>query len=118
MGEAGREGWGAMAAELPEVIAKLREDLSAAMADADGQRLQFELGPIEITLSVTVTSAGTGKAGVRFWVVDAGIDSSLSKAADQQIKLTLIPADTHAPLKADGTRWKPYVAGDAVPGES
>lgn len=33
-----------MGAELGDVIAKLRDDLSAAVAAGEGQRLRFELG--------------------------------------------------------------------------
>jgi hypothetical protein len=105
-------------AELSDVIAKLREDLAVAMDAGEGERLRFELGPVEVTLSVSVTSTGAGKAGVRFWVVEAGVDGSLSHASGQQIKLTLNPKDVHAPAQQDGSYASPLVGGDAVSGEA
>ena len=46
--------------ELASVIADLREELSAAMAIAEGEqpRIRFELGPVQLALNVTVTREG------------------------------------------------------------
>ena len=107
-----------MAAELSEVISRLREDLAAAMLDGRDERLRFELGPIEVTLSVTITSEGGGKAGVKFWVVEAGVDGRRSSATGQQIKLILNPVDAAAPPRADGTASRALVTGAAVAGEA
>ncbi len=98
-------------AELSEVIAKLRDELAKAMSAGERERLRFELGPVEVTLLVTVTSGGAGKAGVRFWVVEGGVDGRRSRAAEQQIKLTLNPMDALAPRNPDGSPAKVRLAG-------
>ena len=100
-------------AELHEVIGKLREDLQFAMVTGAGQRIGFELGPVEITLTVTVAQEGTGKAGVKFWVIDAGIEGKASKSTGQTIKLVLNPKDMLATPAADGSRPSPLVDGTA-----
>ena len=40
--------------ELASVIRQLRAELNEAMDDAEGERLRFELGPVELSLTVTV----------------------------------------------------------------
>ena len=40
--------------ELASVIRQLRAELNEALADAEGERLRFELGPVEMSLTVTV----------------------------------------------------------------
>jgi hypothetical protein len=36
------------------VVRQLRAELNEALADAEGERLRFELGPVQVSLSVTV----------------------------------------------------------------
>ena len=72
---------------------------------------------MELDLSVTVTRGGTARAGVRFWVVEAGGEGSVSKESVQRLHLTLQARDTLAVPAADGTPGKTYVGGDEVPGE-
>ncbi len=102
---------------LVDVLAQLRADLAAAIAQGENERLRFEVGPVELDLSVTVTRSGTAKAGIRFWVVDAGAEGSVSRESVQRLHLTLQPRDTLAAPTADGTPGKTYVGGDEVPGE-
>src|SRR6516162_1248036 len=109
------KGWAMAGAELSEVIAKLRNELAKAMSAGERARLRFELGPIEVTLLVTVTSEGAGKAGVRFWVVEGGVDGRRSRAAEQQIKLTLNPVDALVPRKPDGSPAKVSLYGPGRP---
>ena len=83
--------------ELASVVRQLRAELNEALADAEGERLRFELGPVEMSLSVTVGREATPGAKVRFWVVEAGADARVSREAVQEIKLVLTPVDTQAP---------------------
>lgn len=103
--------------DLDEVIVKLREDIARAIDTGEGQRVRFELGPVEITLSVTVTNSGTGSAGIKFWVVEASAEGSTSSAAVQEIRLTLIPKDTLADTNDNGELRSPLVGGCAFPEE-
>ena len=100
--------------ELASVVRQLRAELNEALADAEGERLRFELGPVELSLSVTVGQEAAPGAKVRIWVVEAGTDARLSRETVQEIKLVLTPVDTQAP---GGRTATPLIGGGAVPGE-
>ena len=40
--------------DLASVVRQLRADLNEALDEAEGERLRFELGPVELSLTVTV----------------------------------------------------------------
>ncbi len=112
--------------ELVEVVNQLRTELNAAVAQAAGERLQFELGPIELTLSVAITEETTagGQVGskIRFWVVDGDTRATASHTgstvATQQVKLVLNPVDQQADTPTGGRPAKVRIAGTALPGEA
>ena len=103
--------------ELASVIRQLRAELNEALVDAEGERLRFELGPVQMSLAVTVGREATPGAKVRFWVVEAGADAKLSREAIQEIKLVLTPVDTKATAGRGGKAAAPLIGGDAVEGE-
>jgi hypothetical protein len=103
--------------ELATVIRQLRAELNEALADAEGERLRFELGPVEVSFTVTVGREATPGAKVRLWVVEAGADASISREEVQEIKLVLTPVDTKAPVGPDGKAAAPLIEGTAVEGE-
>lgn len=103
--------------ELASVVRQLRAELNEAMDGAEGERLRFELGPVELSLTVTVGRQATPGAKIRFWVVEAGADARISREAMQDIKLVLTPWDTKAPLRPDGKPAPPLIEGKPVPGE-
>ncbi|MCX5440913.1 hypothetical protein OHB53_11580 [Streptomyces sp. NBC_00056] len=101
---------GGLVIELSTVIQELRTELNTAIAGGAGEELRFELGPIELEVSVAITKEGGGGAKVRFWVVDADAHGKVAGATTQRIKLQLEPK-----LAATGSR--PEVSGHAVSGE-
>jgi len=103
--------------QLASVVRQLRAELNEALADAEGERLRFELGPVELSLTVTVGREATPGAKVRFWVIEAGADARVSREAAQDIKLVLTPVDTRAPAGPDGKAAGPLIAGGTVRGE-
>lgn len=103
--------------ELASVLRELRRELNEAMDDADGERLRFELGPVDLSLKVAVSREGTAGAKIRFWVVEAGADGKISRESAQEIKLVLNPRDMKAPLGPDGKPTAPLIEGKPVPGE-
>ena len=103
--------------ELATVIRQLRAELNEAMDDAEGERLRFELGPVELSLTVTVGRGATPGARVRFWVIEAGADVNVSREAVQDIKLVLTPRDMKAPLGPGGAPGRPLIGGTQVEGE-
>jgi Trypsin-co-occurring domain 2 len=104
--------------ELASVIRQLRAELNEAMDDAEGERLRFELGPVELSLTVTVGREATPGAKVRFWVIEAGADVNVSREAVQDIKLVLSPRDMKAPLGPGGKPAPPLIRGKQVEGEN
>jgi hypothetical protein len=97
--------------ELASLVRQLRAELTEALADGAGERLRFELGPVELTLTVTVGREATPGARIRFWVVEAGADAKVSREAIQEIKLSLTPKDMANP------GGRPLISGPEVPGE-
>ena len=87
---------------LSTMIQALRAELQDAQASGDEpseegkNALRFRLGPVEVEASCVVTRAGEGKAGVRFWVIEAGTGASRSDASTQRVKSTLQPPDNYA----------------------
>jgi hypothetical protein len=92
--------------ELAKVIKDLRAELESAIVAADGETLLFELGPIELTVSVAIEAGAQAGAKVRFYVVEFGAQANADHTATQQIKLTLTPQ-----LGPDGV--SPRVSGAA-----
>lgn len=96
--------------ELASVIRDLRVELQEAVAAADGEMLRFELGPIELEVSLALERSAATGAKVRFWVVQAGADGKTETTGTQRVKLSLTPR-----LAPGGD--SPYVSGPAVPDE-
>jgi len=61
------------------------------MTAAEGEVLQFRLGPVELEFRLGVTNEGGGEAGIKFWVVTLGATGSHSKDQTHIVKLTLTP---------------------------
>ncbi|GAA1994188.1 trypco2 family protein [Catenulispora subtropica] len=95
--------------ELASVIRDLRAELEAAVVAADGSALLFEVGPVELEVSVVVERSASAGAKARFWVVDAGTEGKTSSTGTQRVKLTLTPK-----LRDGGS---PRVSGRSLPGE-
>jgi NTP-dependent ternary system trypsin peptidase co-occuring protein len=100
-----------MAVELAELITQLRADLVEAMRTGAGSELRFELGPVELELTIALEKSGGAAGKVRFWVVEGGVDGRAAATTTQRIKLTLDPR------RADQPGSRPFVNGDAEPGE-
>ena len=92
--------------ELASVIRDLREELEQAVVAAEGAALRFELGTIELELSVAVERTGHAGAKVRFLVVESGADTMANRTSTQLIKLALRPTLTGSPNP-------PFVSGRA-----
>jgi Trypsin-co-occurring domain 2 len=100
-----------MAVELAEMISQLRAELTTAMREGADSELRFEVGPVELELTVVVEKEATPGAKVRFWVVELGADARAASSTTQHIRLTLDPRQPGRP----GQRAQ--IAGTAVPDE-
>lgn len=93
--------------ELSQVIRDLRAELNAAVADLDPrEELLFEVGPIELEMTVAISREASAGAKVRFWVVEGDGGGRLGQATTQRITLSLEPR-----LRSTGRR--PDVSGQA-----
>jgi len=99
-----------MAIELAELVGQLRAELTEAMRAGEHAELRFELGPVELELTLAVSKEVKPGAKVRFLVVEAGTDASVASGSTQRIKLTLDP-------RRAGHPGRPFVAGDEEPNE-
>ena len=100
--------------ELADLIRELRQQLTTALADGDGESVRFELGPVEVEASVAVSREAGGDAKVRLWVVDAGANGKYTQAETQRITLTLTPKQ----VSADGrSPRRVMITGGEVDGE-
>jgi hypothetical protein len=98
--------------ELADVVKDLREELYRAIDGGENERLQFEVGSIELELSVSVEQTDGVHGKVRFWVLDLGADISDKNTSTQKLKLTLTPT-----LQNGDGRITPRVSGQAEDGE-
>ncbi|GAA2651917.1 MULTISPECIES: trypco2 family protein [Streptomyces] len=81
---------------LADMVSGLRRELEVAQQRALAEELKFSVEDVEIEASVQVTKSGGGKAGVQFWVVQAGGEFARSNASTHRIKLNLrLPETTH-----------------------
>jgi hypothetical protein len=100
-----------VALQLAEVVANLREELLEAMRAAEGQPLQFELGTVELELTVAVEKEAKPGAKVKFWVLEVGTEARLASTNTQKLKIRLEPVDP-----ARGGR-APRISGESLPDE-
>ncbi|MDQ3887498.1 MAG: hypothetical protein M3308_10940 [Actinomycetota bacterium] len=96
--------------ELAQMISQLRQELSEARREGEGEDLQFELGPVQLELTVAVSKEAGPNAKVRFWVVELGADAKVASQATQQITLTLDP-------RRRGVAGRPVISGSEQAGE-
>jgi Trypsin-co-occurring domain 2 len=76
---------------LSAAIAALRAELTQAWWGGRNQSVRFKPSPVELTLQVAVTSAGKGRAGVSWWLIELGGEVSRESVVTQTITVTLEP---------------------------
>jgi hypothetical protein len=103
--------------ELADVVSDLRKELDRARHTSADEELRFELGPIELEVSVGLSKEGGAAAKVRFWVVDMGVDMKASSMSTQRIKLTLHPALPGQEAASRIAGGSVYIHGDEFDGE-
>jgi hypothetical protein len=81
------------AVPLADFVGALRAELRAAQREAD-PALPIEVGPVTVEFTVLTRKEGEGRAGVRFWVVDAGVGGQRATESTQKVTLQLTPLDS------------------------
>jgi Trypsin-co-occurring domain 2 len=77
---------------LADFIFALRDQLRVAHAERD-PAFPIEVGPISVEFTLLTRREGEGRAGVKFWVVDAGVSGKLAAESTQKVTLQLTPLD-------------------------
>ena len=75
--------------------------LADAIASLRAERLDAQA--VQLTVEVTATTTGTGRAGIRWWLLEAGGEASHARATTQSVTLTFVPTVPDA----DGGRVAP-----------
>lgn len=91
--------------ELADLVAGLRAELARARLEGEGADLRFDVGPVELEVTVAVQDKGALNGGIKFWVVTAGASGEYSTTTTQRVKLTLTPEDgkdRSAPVQITG----------------
>jgi hypothetical protein len=84
---------------LSEFVAALRSELREAQKDAD-ESFPIEIGPVTVEFTLLTRKEGEGKAGFKFWVVEAGVTGKLATESTQRVTLELQPLDKRTGGKA------------------
>ena len=80
------------AVPLADFVGALRAELRAAQGDADPE-LPIEVGPVTVEFTVLTRKEGEGRAGLRFWVVEAGVGGRRATESTQKVTMRLTPLD-------------------------
>ncbi|QDN87735.1 MULTISPECIES: trypco2 family protein [unclassified Streptomyces] len=94
--------------ELADAVQAIRDQLLSASIRASGQDVRFEVGDIHMEFTVELRSEAKAGAKIRAWVVDAGVEGSLSNARTHKVSFTLTPKDART-----GGSWQ---VGNREPG--
>lgn len=78
---------------LADAVRALRSELTAAMTDAEGERLRFALDAVEMEFLLEVAKEGSAEAGIKFWVISVGTKGGVSSGSTHRVKLALKPKD-------------------------
>ncbi|ROR91074.1 trypco2 family protein [Nocardioides aurantiacus] len=76
---------------LAESIESLRRELAEAIAVGAERDLQFEVGEIQLQLTLTAERSKEGSGGVKFWVVDARGGLSATDTVTHTLTVPLTP---------------------------
>jgi hypothetical protein len=99
-----------------DFVGALREQLKTARGARDPD-LPIEVGPVTVEFTLLTRQEGEGKAGIRFWVVDAGVSGKVGKESTQKVTMQLTPLDAAGkPLRvADEERKQQPPPQDSSP---
>jgi hypothetical protein len=78
---------------LGELIMQLRQELDAAQRDDPVHPIRFQVGPIELETTLSVTRAQAGKAGLVLKVLSLGGERSKGNTNTTRVHLVLTPTD-------------------------
>lgn len=93
---------------LADAVRGIRQELDSALDDGAGERVLFELGPIETEFGVHVRKGRSVKGGVEVWVANASGGGGSETTAASRIKVTLNPVtEDGGPARISSGRTPP-----------
>lgn len=101
-----------IAAGLAETIRALRVELTEAMESGRDESLRFELGAVELNVTLAITRETTGDAGVRFGVVSFGAKGNTADEVTHQLSLSLSPVTIDGDGQARAARVNAHSDGE------
>jgi hypothetical protein len=78
-------------AGLSDAISAIRSELTKAMKSGADSGLQFRLGPVELEFQLEARKDAGATAGVKFWILSAGVKGDVSAGSAHRIKLVMQP---------------------------
>jgi hypothetical protein len=99
--------------DLADAIEALRAELTTAWQRGKDQPIHFRPTSVQLTVQLAITKGGKGTAGVKWWLVEAGGEASLSRVTTHGLTLTLEPWTLDENLKP----VPPYIGDRADPEE-
>ena len=76
---------------LSTMIQYLRKEIEIAQENASASNIKFTMGEVEMELNVEISASEKGKAGVKFWIIEAGGELANSNKAAHKIKIKMTP---------------------------
>jgi hypothetical protein len=98
---------------LAEMIESLRSELEISRQKGINQAVAFDIDKVELELKVAIARKKQGKAGVAFWVVNAGGSIEAGRDITHTFNLTLLPVSG-----VTGERLKVGARSNQGPGPS
>ena len=77
--------------ELARYIESLREELVTAWMAGRDSPVGFEVGSVELEVSINAERTAEVKGGVRFWVLDAGLGGERHDAVGSEGEVVACP---------------------------
>lgn len=81
--------------QLADFVGALRDQLLLARMTEDPE-MPIEVGPVTVEFTLLTRRESDGKAGVKFWVVDASLGGKRTSESTQKVTMQL------QPLQPDG----------------
>jgi Trypsin-co-occurring domain 2 len=75
-----------------DFVGALRAQLKLARGARDPD-LPIEVSPVTVEFTLLTRQEGEGKAGIKFWVVDAGVSGTVGRESTQKVTMQLTPLD-------------------------
>jgi hypothetical protein len=102
-----------MGIELADAVAAVRDELLEAAARGAGSDVRFGVGEVVLEFTVELREDSTAKAGIKAWVVTAGVEGSSGRADTHRVSVTLHPrSKSGGEVVIAGDVGRPHGPGD------